>query len=139
MIPMLTEAQREAVIAELEGLAAEMGRRSGRNQVTADDVRGRIEQIRGGETALGEAEATLDAMRREGQPISQQAWKPSVVEVGHRITGHDVTMYTLITGVVQAVVGPIASPDCGGYRYQVRYEASPGDWRIATVYAEWWA
>ncbi len=51
--------------------------------------------------------------------IVQQAWKPSVVMVGDRITGTCVSVGGQYTGTVAEVFGPIRSPDCGGYRYKL--------------------
>lgn len=75
-------------------------------------------------------------------PIIQQPWQPSVVEVGHRITGTCVTSGRSYTGLVAKAVSPIRTPDCGGYRYQLTntgiYYAS-GNPVEPTVYAESWA
>lgn len=75
-------------------------------------------------------------------PIIQEAWKASVVEVGERIVGTCVTSGRSYTGLVAAVVGPIRTPDCGGYRYQLTDTGETyagGNPAEPTVYAEAWA
>lgn len=39
--------------------------------------------------------------------------------IGDMITGTCVTFGSIKTGRVADVIGPIASPDCGGYRYRL--------------------
>jgi hypothetical protein len=39
--------------------------------------------------------------------------------IGDLITGTCVTFGSIKTGRVTSVIGPIASPDCGGYRYRL--------------------
>lgn len=77
-----------------------------------------------------------------GTSIAQTGWAPSVVSVGARITGRCVTNGTSYTGTVAEVVGPIRTPDCGGYRYRLtdtgQHYALGGPIQ-PTVYAERWA
>jgi hypothetical protein len=73
--------------------------------------------------------------------IAQALWAPSVVAVGDRIVGQDVTSGLHVEGVVVEVVGPIRTPDCGGYRYRVDSgDVSPvtGEPMTRIVYAERW-
>lgn len=77
-------------------------------------------------------------MVQRASVIMQKSWTESVVNVGDRITGQDVTMGVQREGLVTSVVGPIRTPDCGGYRYHIitneRY--SNGSQLTAVVYAE---
>jgi hypothetical protein len=75
--------------------------------------------------------------------IFQTPWQPSVVSIGDWITGQDVTFTgAQRTGTVSRIIGPIASPDCGGFRYQL---TDTGDYYAngnpvePIVYAERWA
>lgn len=40
-------------------------------------------------------------------------------KIGDVIVGQCVTMGTAYRGIVTEVIGPIAIPDCGGYRYRL--------------------
>lgn len=48
-------------------------------------------------------------------------WQRPAANLGDWITGTCVTMNTQHTGRVSEVIGPIASPDCGGYRYRLTW------------------
>lgn len=70
--------------------------------------------------------------------INQTPYAPSVIIVGDRIIGTDVTMGSQREGWVTTIVGPIRTPDCGGYRYHIltdQFYAS-GKQLTAVVYAE---
>lgn len=80
--------------------------------------------------------------RRPGSGIVQRAWAPSVVRVGDWITGRCVTYNSAVTGEVAEVYGPIAWPDCGGYRYKLVNTGrtySNGRPVESTVHAHTWA
>lgn len=74
--------------------------------------------------------------------ITQKAWKPSVIDLDDWITGRCVTMNSTYTGRVVEIIGPIRTPDCGGYRYKLvdtgHFYATGGPIE-PTVYAETWA
>ncbi len=80
------------------------------------------------------AAAQLTDNERNGQPvgIAQPPWKASVVRPGDRIKGTCVTYGTPEAGAVIQVIGPIRTPDCGGYRYLIRDDEG----REHTVFAE---
>lgn len=47
------------------------------------------------------------------------AWGEPDAKIGDTVTGRDVTGGGMYTGVVSEVIGPIRTPDCGGYRYKI--------------------
>lgn len=63
--------------------------------------------------------------------IAQAPWKPSVVQVGDRISGTCVTMGSKREGKVLTICGPLRE-DCGGYRYEIATD----DGRKAIVFGE---
>lgn len=67
-----------------------------------------------------------------GDAVVQTPYKGSEVHIGDVISGRCVTYNSERTGTVVCVIGPIKSPDCGGYRYRIRSE----DGRTYTVFAE---
>lgn len=69
-----------------------------------------------------------------GQGVAQKPYAMSVVRPGDVISGRCVTMGSTEQGHVAHVIGPIKSPDCGGYRYRIR----SADGRTHVVYAERW-
>jgi hypothetical protein len=78
-------------------------------------------------------------MERAVSVIVQKSYAESVVKIGDRITGTDVTMGgSPKEGVVTDVIGPIRVPDCGGYRYKISTDEtySTGGPVTRIVYAE---
>jgi hypothetical protein len=52
----------------------------------------------------------------------------NAVTVGDRIKGRDVTGGNTVIGTVKRVIGPIWTPDCGGYRYELSTDITyPGN------------
>jgi len=101
-----------------------MDRHTGEDLDIADwaaDERGPLPRWDNFAEAAGVAEQMINN-DRHGQSIgiTQTLWKPSVVRVGDRVQGTCVTYGTAQAGAVLTVVGPIPSPDCGGYRYRIR-------------------
>lgn len=63
----------------------------------------------------GAALVHTDTTEREASGMAQTP----EARIGEVISGECVTMRTQYTGIVDEVIGPIASPDCGGYRYRL--------------------
>lgn len=70
--------------------------------------------------------------------VNQKPWTPSVLNIGDRITGEDVTYGCKREGVIVRVVGPVRTPDCGGYRYWIETDEryATGGIVTAVVFAE---
>lgn len=80
------------------------------------------------------AENAVSMSGLAAQVLAQKPWDMSVVRPGDRIEGKDVSVGGRVQGTVVGVVGPVRSPDCGGYRYLVRTETG----RRHIVFAERW-
>jgi hypothetical protein len=110
----------------------------------ADVARGRRGWITGSDTrpmqwltfeaaAVEAVQLTKDALGHNPIGIAQQTWQPSIVRIGDRISGTCVSIGSERVGHVTRISGPIRTPDCGGYRYEIITDAG----RKAVVFAQY--